>query len=72
MSIVEFLLKKLAARRKRAQLREIESFIRQLEDQVTSGQAALRHWRAKADRIEAQLMLELSPDDIVRRSGAGA
>lgn len=67
MGLIEFMFRKIALARKRRQLREIEAFIAQLEDQVRSGQEALRRCRARADRLNAQLMLDLPLDEIVRR-----
>lgn len=62
-------LKRLRTERQIATIRAFEA---QLEDQVRSGQVALRQWRAKRERLELDLAGELTPDEIVRRAGAGA
>ena len=72
MNIFLTIRNRIRLARKRRQIKTIEEFERQLEDQVTSGEASLKFWRERKRKLEAEAGLLESPDAIVRRLGVGA
>lgn len=66
MNILAYAANQFTLAHKRRKLRGMNNWIAQLEDQVYSGQQALRYWKARRDQLEAQIGLITPPDEIVR------
>lgn len=54
------------------ELREVQEEIARLEDVHASVYARLQYLRERERRLNSKLLLGMDPDEIVRRSGAGA
>lgn len=70
MNILAYAANQFRLAIKRRKLRGMDEWIAQLEDQVHSGQQAIRYWREKRNQLEAQILVMEPPDEIMRRSAA--
>jgi len=68
MNVFLYMARQVSLGRKRKQLRRLNDWIAQLEDQVMSGQASLKYWRAKRDQVEGQIALLTPPDELFERA----
>ena len=72
MNLIADLARRIALWRKQRELKAAKEWASSLEDQVTSGQVALYTATRRVEEIQAEVFALESPDDIVRRAGAGA
>lgn len=72
MNILAYAVNQLALWRKNRELAKLDHFIWAVEDQVHSGAKLLAKLRERRNQIEAEKFALEPPDEIVRRSGAGA
>lgn len=70
MNLLAYLHRQRAISKRRKQLKELNHWIFSLEDQVSSGQEALRRAHQKKAQLEAQLGLLIPADELVRMLGA--
>lgn len=67
------LLKRLLSRASdERQLKDARNEITDLEDRIASAHVRLDWLRERERRMQSRMLMNASPDDIVRRSGAGA
>jgi predicted nucleic acid-binding Zn-ribbon protein len=70
MNFFQYLAHRRAVSRKRRALKTLNKWIFDLEDQVASGQEALRRAQRRKIQLEAQLGLLVPADELIRQLGS--
>ena len=69
MNIFQYAANRIELSRQRKNERKLLLWIRDLEDQVISGQLAIKRANTELGKVRADIFALEPPDDIVRRAG---